>query len=424
MEERKRRIAIIGAGISGISAAYRLQQRYDLTLFEKNTLLGGHTSTVVVESGEDEGLAVDTGFIVLNNKNYPRLHRFFRELGVSVRESDMSFGFSCEKSGFCYAGTTLNGLFAQRSNIFDSQFWSMLWGILQFCRRGGKGLKTGEFRDDSLNDLIRKLHLNPKTVNDYILPMGAAIWSAPSEEIRDFPAEAFLRFFENHGLLGVRDRPQWQTVVGGSHTYVKRFEEKFQGTVRLSEKIHGVSRSASGVKLRTEQGGEEHFDAVVFASHADETLQMLDDPSEDEKRLLGPWSYQVNHTVLHTDVGVLPKNRRAWASWNYLREQGETPGNPVSVTYDMNRLQGLKTRKQYCVTLNRSGSVRPESVIREFYYYHPCYSGASMRTQSELSKLQGMRNSYFCGSYFGYGFHEDGIRSGENVAELLGCHVS
>jgi len=414
-------IAVIGGGVAGLSAAFLLQEKFKVTLFERNDYVGGHTHTIVIPSGPDEGIPLDTGFIVLNDRTYPTFHRFLRRLGVSVRASDMSFGFHDERTGLQYSGSGLNGLFAQRVNLFKPSFHRMLWEIRRFGKEGEEDLKKGATAP-TLGKYLESKRFSREMIDQYLLPMGSAIWSTPPGEIWDFPTETFLGFFKNHGLLNLSDRPQWQTVVGGSHSYVRAFLKDFRGEVRKSSGVTSVRREGEGVVLS--QGNlVERFDKVVIATHADEALELLEDPSQDERRLLGSWRYQDNHTVLHSDVSVLPPNRRAWASWNYVVERDAPPGGKTSLSYHMNRLQGLKAQKQYCVTLNRSVPPREGETIREFFYHHPTYSLASVKSQGELPRLNGVRNTYFCGSYFGYGFHEDAVKAGVAVGRALGVEL-
>ncbi len=414
-------IAVIGGGVAGLSAAFLLQEKFKVTLFEKNDYVGGHTNTIVIPSGPDAGTPVDTGFIVLNDRTYPTFHRFLQRLGVSARASDMSFGFYDEGTGLQYAGSDLNGLFAQRRNLFRPDFHRMLWDIRRFGKEGLEDLKRGATAP-TLGKYLESKRFSKEMIDRYLLPMGSAIWSTPPGEIWEFPTETFLNFFKNHGLLDLSDRPQWQTVVGGSQSYVRAFLKAFRGEVRKGSGVSSLRREGEGVVLR--QGNrEERFDKAVVAAHADEALMLLEDPSDEERRLLGAWRYQDNHTVLHSDVTVLPPNRRAWASWNYVAEKDAPPGGKTSLTYYMNRLQGLTTQKTYCVTLNRSVPPREEETIREFFYHHPTYSLASVKSQSELPRLNGVRNTYFCGSYFGYGFHEDAVKAGVAVGRSLGVDL-
>ena len=418
------RIAVVGGGVAGIVSSYLLQQEHDVVIFEKNDYLGGHTNTKVVPDGPDEGTAVDTGFIVLNSKNYPLLHEFFARLGVPVRKSDMSFSYYSEGDNIQYAGTTLNGLFAKRSNLLPSRFWWFLVELAGFCRNAradiGSEKSANRLAGLTLGEYIRERNISAYLRDHYLLPMGAAIWSASLDEILSFPARSFLQFFENHGLLRLKDRPQWQTVIGGSSSYVERFRESFEGAVWLNRGVSAVQRNEDGVEIVDLDGYSEKFDHVVMACHADQALALLEEPSAQEKKLLGAWSYQRNHTVLHTDTKLLPPLRRAWASWNYLRLRHCSPETPVAVTYHMNTLQGLKTAKEYCVSLNGGGLICDSHVLYQTTYQHPVFSQEAVATQQKLSTLNGMQRTHFCGSYFGYGFHEDAVRSAVAVAESMG----
>lgn len=416
----KQRIAVIGGGVAGIVSAYLLQQNHQVTLLEHNPYLGGHTNTVVIPSGPDAGLAVDTGFIVLNDQTYPLFRSFLARLGVATRKAEMSFGFQCRQTGLVYAGTSLGGLFAQRRNLVSPGFYRFLREIARFGRQARQDLAEKRVPAVTLAEYLRLGQFSPVMVENYLLPMAAAIWSTPALRVGDFPAEAFLRFFGNHGLLSFHQRPQWQTVVGGSFAYVKAFRRGFAGDLRLNAGVAKVFRERGGVRLQYAKGGSEHFDQVVIATHADQALGLLGDPSPEEQRVLGAWSYQRNHTVLHTDASLLPKQPAARAAWNFTREAGDSGSRPVFVTYDMNLLQGLSAREHYCVTLNRQERFRPETVIAELDYRHPQYSFASLATQAELHLLNGRRRSWFCGSYFGYGFHEDAVRSAVAVGRALG----
>jgi predicted NAD/FAD-binding protein len=421
MSEQKR-LAVIGCGVAGLTAAHLLQRRYDVTVFERNDYPGGHTHTIVIPDGPDAGVAVDTGFIVCNNRTYPLFHRLLDQLGVRLRDSVMSFSYHDEDSGFHYSGGSLNGLFAQRRNLFRPTFWRMLLDIRCFCRTAGAALAANTVPAITIGEYLQQGRYSREFVDWYLVPMMAAIWSAPPAETTAFPAAALLRFFRNHGLLSLRDRPTWQTVVGGSHAYVQAFVKQFAGTLRLSCPVRAVRRAEQGVVVTTADG-ETVFDDVVIAAHADEAVALLADPSPEECRLLGPWRYQNNRVVLHSDIGVLPPTRCAWASWNYSREPAADATRPVSVSYYMNLLQGLSAQRHYCTTLNRCRPVLPASVVRELDYAHPVYSFASMGTQAELASLNGVRHTYFCGSYFGYGFHEDAVRAGAAVGGLLGVEL-
>lgn len=418
-----RRIAVVGSGVAGLTVAYLAQQRHRITLWEKNDYVGGHTNTVLLPSGPDAGTPVDTGFIVLNDKTYPLFTRLLARLGCNTQDGDMSFGFFSEETGLQYAGTGFNGLFAQRRNLLNPRYLSLLREIMRFCGRAQVDLRENRLAGVTVGDYLGRCGYSPMLRSCYILPMAAAIWSASQRDMDAFPAEMLIRFWDNHGLLSLQDRPRWMTVAGGSQTYVRKILSTFTGEVRLGSSPAHVRREAEGVVIRTRDGAEHRYDAVVLAAHADESLALLADPSDAERRLLGAWRYQENRTVLHTDAGVMPPNPRAWASWNYVHRRGFSESDPVPVTYHMNRLQRLQTQQPYFVTLNAGATVRPDRIVREFTYLHPLYTFGAMGSQAALPQLNGVRNTYFCGSYFGYGFHEDAVRSGVAVARALGTEL-
>lgn len=414
------RIAVVGSGAAGLTAAHLLARRHEVTVFESNAYAGGHVHTVIIDSGPDAGTPVDTGFIVMNHRTYPVLTRLFEALGVPLRDSDMSFGYHDELTGLQYCGTSLNTLFAQRRNLFRPSFHGMIRDILRFNREAPRDWAAGMLAGLSLGEYLVRGAFGRAFVEDYILPMGAAIWSTPRLKMLAFPAGNFIGFFSNHGLLSVSDRPQWRTVVGGSHTYVHRILSKLPRPVRLDTPVMGLRRDGQQVLVR-HTGGQEPFDRVVMAAHADEALRLLEDPSVEERRWLGPWQYESNQTILHTDASVLPPLGRARASWNAAREAaGEAA---MSLTYDMNRLQGLATARRYLVSLNRQREIRPGQVLRTMVYSHPTYTPESAATQPHLPSLNGVRGTYFCGSYFGHGFHEDAVRSGLEVARCFGLEL-
>jgi predicted NAD/FAD-binding protein len=417
------KIAVIGGGVAGIVAAHLLQQRHDVTLFEQNDYLGGHTHTIEITDGPDAGLAVDTGFIVLNDATYPLFRKFLAQLGVEARVSEMSFGFQCHRTGLVYAGTDLNGLFAQRSNLFSPGFYRFLLEIVRFCKQAQQDLDRDDIAQITLGEYLARGGYSSALIDNYLVPMAGAIWSTPAMQIHDFPAGPFLHFFRNHGLLALRDRPLWRTVVGGSYAYVKAFARDFSGKLHLEQPVRKIKRNQGQVQLIFDDGSSQNFDQVVIATHADQALRLLQDPSEREQQLLSPWQYQLNKTVLHTDASILPTRKHAWAAWNFTREAREKEDRPVYVTYYMNRLQGLKAHKDYCVTLNCGEAFKPETVIAEIDYHHPLYSFDSMATQSKLAQLNGYNRTYFCGSYFGYGFHEDAVRAGVEVAKGFGLEL-
>ncbi len=417
------KIAVVGGGVAGIVAAHLLQQHHQVTLFEQNDYLGGHTHTIEITQGPDAGLAIDTGFIVLNDATYPLFRKFLGRHGVETRVSEMSFGFQCHQTGLVYAGTDFNGLFAQRRNLLSPTFYRFLLEILRFCKQARDDLDRGAIASITLGEYLEQGHYSTFMVDNYLVPMAAAIWSTPAMQIHDFPAGPFLHFFRNHGLLSFRNRPKWRTVVGGSYAYVKAFAGEFTGTLHLEAMVNRVIREPNQVRLAFADGTTQGFDQVIIATHADQALRLLQDPDELEQQLLSPWQYQCNHTVLHTDSSLLPQQEHAWAAWNFTREASDEVERPVFVTYYMNRLQGLNARHDYCVTLNRREPFRAESVIAEMNYHHPLYSFDSMATQSELPSLNGRNRTYFCGSYFGYGFHEDAVRAGVAVGEAFGVSL-
>jgi predicted NAD/FAD-binding protein len=420
MPSQGQRVAVIGGGAAGLTAAWLLQRRHDVTLFERSARPGGHVHTVLVPDGPDAGTAVDAGFIVFNDRNYPLFSRLLEQLEVQWRWSDMSFGYTCDESGLEYAGTGFQGLFAQRRNLLRPSYWALLRGIVRFCRLGREHMGAQELGSLTLGEFLDRIDCPGPVARDYVIPMGAAIWSGTREDIRQFPAEMFLRFFDNHGLLGLDDRPRWKTVVGGSHTYVDRLLERFRGQVVTSAAVKAVTRGPDGVGLRLEDGDVADFDQVVIAAHADQALAMLTDPSARERELLGAWRYSDNRTLVHTDAAVMPRSRRAWASWNYRRWPGTGDDSPVVVTYHLNRLQGLKTGRQYFVTLNPLAAVAEAEVVAEIDFTHPVYDLLAVRSQAGLAELNGVHRTWFCGAYFGNGFHEDAVRSGAAVGAGFG----
>ena len=423
MAKKRLSIAIAGSGVAGLTAAYILNKEHNVTVFEKNDYAGGHTHTIVIDKGPDKGTPVDTGFIVMNHRNYPLFTQLLAQLGVPLRDSDMSFGYHSLSENLQYSSRGLGGLYAQRSNIANLTFQRMVYDLLKFYRHAKADLETGAAAKMTLGEYLKAKNFSDTFITHHILPMGAAIWSTPDNEMMEFPADSFFRFFSNHNLLSLTGQHVWRTVAGGSHSYVKAIRSILKKDIITGRAVKSVTRKKGAVKIKAEDRKEESFDVVIIAAHADEALKMLADPTADEKRLLGAWKYQKNRTILHTDGSLMPTNKNARASWNFIRGVSQAKNSPLSLTYDMNRLQGLKTVDQYYVTLNSNKKIPKDKIIAEMDYYHPTFTFKSMNTQGELPRLNGINGTYFCGSYFGYGFHEDAVRSGVEVARMLGCDL-
>ena len=413
------RIAVAGTGISGLAAAWLLSSRHDVTVYEKATRPGGHSNTVVADCPEGE-VPVDTGFIVYNEANYPNLTAMFDHLGVATQESNMSFAASLDTGGrrrFEYSGSGLNGLFADRRNIASLRMWRMIGDIVKLYRAAPSLMFAEGLDEKPLGDFLREQGYSASLRDDHLLPMCAAIWSLPVEQVEQFPALAFLRFFDNHGLMRLKNRPAWRTVTGGSREYVKKLMQPLEGRIRYGAGVARVARDAAGVTVTDGRGESERYDHIVIASHSDEALAMLGDADHAETRILGALPYQRNVAWLHSDPAFMPQERRVWASWNYM---GGGAGSPVCVSYWMNRLQALPTERQLFVTLNPSHEPAPGTVVTRIDYDHPVFDAGAFAAQRELWQLQGKRRTWFCGAYFGSGFHEDGLQAGLAVAEELG----
>ena len=406
------KVAIVGTGIAGNVVARALRDAHDITVFEKNDRIGGHTNTIDVEDKEFGTLAADTGFIVFNDRTYPSFNRLLDEIGQPWQPSVMSFSVQNEASGLEYNGSTVNGLFAQRQNLLRPSFLRMLRDIVRFNRDapavldGGCGMAT-------ISEYLDAEQYSTRFFEDYLRPMAAAIWSSEPRAVGSMPMEFLVRFFQHHGLLQLKDRPRWRVVKGGSREYVERLVAGHKDRIRLSTPVQSITRTDSGVNIVARSGAPEHFDHVFLACHADEALSMLADASDTEREVLGAFGFQSNEAVLHTDEGMMPRSRRAWAAWNY--HVPETERSQVAVTYNMNILQSLPAKTQYCVTLNRGDRIDPSKVIYRTTYNHPIVNARSVMAQRRQRDINGDRQTYYCGAYWRNGFHEDGVVSALNA---------
>ncbi len=414
-----RRVAVVGSGISGLSAAWLLSKTMNVVLYEADDRLGGHANTVDVE-GPHGQVPVDTGFIVYNDRNYPNLVALFDHLGVPTDASNMSFAASLDGGGFEYSGSSLSGLLGQRSNAISPRFWRMLSGILRFYREAPQYMSRTDLDAMTLGDYLDAGNFSDAFIEDHLLPMGAAIWSTTAAEMRAYPLIAFMRFFVNHGLVVLKDRPQWRTVRGGSREYVRRLANDFGGTIRTGSAVASISRDNGVIRVTDANGQSDTFTDILMATHADQALAMLADADDEERKLLGAFDYTANKAVLHTDVTLMPRRRNVWASWNYLGEKRGPGENPLCVTYWMNMLQNLPTLPPVFVTLNPIRPIAEDKVIKTFDYAHPLFDTKALAAQKGIWRLQGRRNTWYCGAHFGSGFHEDGLQSGLAAAESLG----
>lgn len=407
-------IAIIGTGISGLTAAWQLHRKHRLTIFEANDYIGGHTNTVEAEFW-GKTYAVDTGFIVYNDWTYPNFIQLLDQLGVASRPTLMSFSVRCERTGLEYNGQDLNTLFAQRFNLFRPSFHRMLRDILRFNREA-PALLEGDC-EVSLNDYLRQQRYSREFIEQYIIPMAAAIWSAEPELMGEMPARFFVQFFKNHGLLSVNQRPQWRVIQGGSRNYVGPLTAPFRDRIRLNCPVEWIRRQPNHVQVKTRHGPVERFDEVVIATHSDQALRLLADPTPREREILSAIPYQENEAVLHTDTRLLPRRKLAWAAWNY--HLAAQPQTRVAVTYNMNILQSLDAPVTFCVTLNPSEAIDPARILYRTTYHHPVFTDASVRAQARRAEISGVNRTWYCGAYWSYGFHEDGVNSGLAVADSL-----
>ncbi len=413
-------IGVIGSGISGLGAAWLLSRNHRVTLFERNDYLGGHTHTMEV-AHEGRPVAIDTGFMVFNRPNYPLLTALFDHLRLGDDPTSMSFSVSIGDGEIEYGGTSLFTLFAQPANLFRWGHWRMLRDILRFNRAALRALDEGCDESLSLGEWLWKERLGDELRDRYLLPMAAAIWSCPREQMAEFPTVSFLRFFRNHGLVQLEGRPQWRTLRGGSRSYVRAMRAQLGDRVWIDCPAYAVTRHGDGVTVTTADGESHVFDAVVLACHADEALALLTDASAEEHAILGAFRFQPNQVYLHRDSSLMPRRRAVWSSWNYLAPRGVAASRPVSVTYWMNSLQRLDTDTSFFVTLNPHRPPRDELVEAEMVYDHPVFDLPALRAQRRLDEIQGRRRTWFAGAWMGYGFHEDGFRAAVEVAQALGA---
>jgi len=413
------KIAVIGTGIAGNVAAYHLARDHEVTIFEADDRIGGHTNTVTVEH-EGRDYAVDTGFIVFNERTYPNFIKLLDELGVAWQDSDMSFSVRHEKTGLEYNGSTVNSLFAQRSNFFRPSFYRMIREILRFNRESPRLLEP-EAPQLSLDEYLTNERYSREFVDHFIIPMGAAIWSAKPAVMGRMPAKFFIRFFQNHGMLSVNDRPVWRVIKGGSNRYVEKLVSGHRDRIRLNSPVESVRRSSTHVDVKVRGQENERFDKVFIACHGDQALKLLADPSTTEEQVLGKFNYQDNEAILHTDESLMPKRRLAWAAWNYhipIDEQER-----VALSYNMNILQSLKAPVQFCVTLNHTRVIDPDKIIQRIVYRHPVFTPEAVAAQGRHADINGTYRTYYCGAYWRNGFHEDGVVSALNALRLFNDHT-
>ena len=413
------KIAVIGSGISGLSAAWLLGRHHSVTVYEAESRLGGHSFTVNAPSPTGH-LPVDMGFIVYNEQTYPNLVAMFETLGVTTRPTNMGFSASLDEGRIEYGGDNLVALFSQARNLVSPRFWSMLRDLVRFYRHAPAHAAALDLESLTLGQYLDRFGYGEAFQNDHILPQAAAIWSASAEDIRNYPLVALVRFFENHGLLKILGRPMWRTVVGGSRAYVEKLTAQLGGPVCTGRPVTRVKRVAKGVMVTDAGGNAELYDHVIMATHADEGLALLDDVEPEERRLLGAFAYSRNRTVLHSDPALMPRRRRTWSAWNYLARTQAGGAQQLCVTYWMNRLQHLPRDRQYFVTLNPITEPDPATVVHSEVFTHPIFNAAALRAQPQLWSLQGAGGLWWCGAYFGSGFHEDGLQAGLAVAEALG----
>jgi predicted NAD/FAD-binding protein len=410
------RIAIIGTGISGMTSAHLLSEDHEVVVYEANDYVGGHTNTVDV-SLNGQQYAVDTGFIVFNEKTYPNFVKLMKRLGVSWQNSVMSFSVQCEKTGLEFSPSTLNSLFIQRRNLLRPSFYRMLWDIMHFKRDSEALLESDDYKM-TLTEFLTGKGYSQAFVQHFIIPMGEAVWSADPVKFNEFPARYFAQFFKNHGFLNVKDQPQWLTVKGRSRQYIKPITQPYTDQIRLNCPVASVRRYPDYVEIQPQNEVAEKFDQVVIATHSDQALALLDDPTDIEKNILGVIPYQENQAVLHCDESLLPSKKAAWASWNYHIPKEDL--GRVAVTYDMNILQSIGAPRELCVSLNLAKAIDPARIYREMIYHHPAYDPQSLAARHSHPEINGINRTYYAGAYWGYGFHEDGVTSALEVTKHFG----
>ena len=407
-----------------MAAAYFLSRKHEVHLFERQNRLGGHTHTHLIEDpASGTTIPVDTGFIVHNDRTYPNLIRLFAELGVETQPSDMSFGVSCQETGFEYSSRGLGGFFAQRSNLFRPSHYRFLGELLRFNRVAARLLDDPANVDVTLGEYLERERFSRDFTDRYLYPMSAAVWSTSPDQMRDFPAFTLIRFFDNHGFLGINTHPKWKILRGGSHAYIAPLTRSYATNVHLGARIKAVQRDDNGVTLHFHHGSQREFDQVVFATHGDQVLPLLGNPTNAERQVLGSFRTSSSQTWLHTDTVMLPRRRSAWASWNYhvgVEGMHDLASRAVAVTYDMNRLQSINCPTRFCVTLNATDGIDERKVLRRMEYSHPLYTLDSVRAQSRWAEISGHNRTHYCGAYWFYGFHEDGLNSALRVALALG----
>ena len=418
--------AIIGSGISGLTSAYLLSKKHQVTVFEKHHCLGGHTATVDIEK-QGEKFAIDTGFIVFNNKTYPNFLALLDEIGIGKSPTEMSFSVHNCQTGLEYNGHNLDTLFAQRRNLFKPKFWLLIREILRFNKLCKNIYQLDQYSETAtLGSFLTEHNFSQFFAEHYILPMGAAIWSSSLAQMEGIEFKFFVKFFHNHGLLNIADRPQWYVIPEGSRSYLAPLCEPFKERINLNADITGITRSDNKVHLHFKEGPSQVFDEVVIACHSDQALELLQDATDKEHNVLSAIPYSGNSVVLHTDKNLLPKRKKAWASWNYQlnNNRHSNRSSAASVTYNMNILQGFQSEHTFCVTLNQKDDIDPNEILREFTYYHPVFSTESIKAQQQRHTICGHNHTHFAGAYWHSGFHEDGVRSAVEVAQRFECYLS